>query len=219
MRSITKNVAITAITAIGLGLLTARASSTAVDPTLGWARQTLDDSIQFPYNLKQSDRYDFDAKTGTHHFWVFNDDRPHAITSRTLPRTELRVEDAYTSGQHQFAADVMVPAGTSNVCIMQVFGGALRGHSTSLQLRVYAGKLTHYDDATVWPDIYGKWFHLNVTHDVATHAIQVFINGRLSLSTQDNGGKSWYFKCGVYGQEGMSHKMEVYYRNIKIYSK
>jgi len=191
----------------------------ADDPTAGWKPQALHYAIQFPYDLKQTDRYSFDTNTDTHHFWVFNSDLPHAKISRTLPRTEMRVDDEYTSGQHQFAADMMVPPGTSNVSLMQVFGGSLRGHSTSLQLRVYDGNLQHYDDTNVLANIYGKWFHLNVTHDVATHGIQVFIDGKLALTTEDNGGKSWYFKCGVYGQEGMSRKMEVYFRNIKIYSK
>lgn len=207
------------LAAVVFGVLAVGAAETIVNPVAGWTPEKLNYSIQFPYNLKQADRYDFDAKTNTHHFWVYSNDLPHAVTSRTLPRTEMRVDDEYKSGQHQFEADVMVPAGTSNVSIMQVFGGNLRGHSTSLQLRVYDGKLTHYDDTTVWPDIYGKWFHLNVTHDVATHVIQIFINDKLMMTTRDNGGKSWYFKCGVYGQDGMSHKMEAYFRNIKIYGK
>ncbi len=199
--------------------LTACATRNESTPTTGWTQEKLSYSIQYPYNLKQSDRYDYDAKTDTHHFWVFNHDLPHATTSRTLPRTEMKVDEEYTSGQHQFEADMMVPAGTSNVSLMQVFGGSQHGHATSLQLRVYDGRLTHYDDTTILPDIYGKWFHLNVTHDVATHVIQIFINGNLAMTTEDNGGKSWYFKCGVYGQEGMSPKMEVYFRNLKIYRK
>jgi hypothetical protein len=191
----------------------------ADNPTNGWTLQPLKYSIQYPYDLKQSDRYSYDAPTDTHHFWVYSKDLPHATTSRTLPRTEMRVEDEYTAGQHQFEADMMVPAGTSNVSLMQVFGGSLRGHSTSLQLRVYAGNLKAYDDTIVATNIYGRWLHLNVTHDVSTHAIQIFVDRQLALATEDNGGKSWYFKCGVYGQEGMSHKMEVYFRNIKTYTK
>ena len=191
----------------------------ADDPTNGWTPQTLHYSIQFPYNLKQEDRYSFNAATDTHHFWVLSNDLPHMTTSRTLPRTEMRVTDEYTSGQHQFEADMMVPAGTSNVSLMQVFGGSLRGHATSLQLRVYHGDITHYDDTAVLTNSYGKWFHLNVTHDASTHVIQIFIDRKLALTTEDNGGKSWYFKCGVYGQEGMSPKMEVYFRNIKVYSR
>jgi hypothetical protein len=200
-----------------LNLLTAAAF--AQNPTNGWTSQKLGYSIQYPYNLDRTNRYSYDAATDTHHFWVLSNDLPHAATSRTLPRTEMKVDGDYTSGQHQFEADMMIPPDTSNVSLVQVFGGSLRGHSTSLQLRVYNGNLKHYDDAILATNIYGRWLHLNVTHDVSTHAIQIFVDGKLALTTEDNGGKSWYFKCGVYGQEGMSSKMEAYFRNIRIYTK
>lgn len=185
------------------------------DATTGWTPETLHYIIQSPYNLKQAERYSCDAKTDTHHFWVFNTDRPNTRSSTRPPRTEMSL-DHYSSGQHQFEADVMVATNTSRVTIMQVFGGE-NGHATSLQLRVYDGKLKAYGDKTLLTNIYGRWFHLNVTHDVATNVIEVFINGELALTAKDYGGKSWHFKCGVYAQEKGSHKMEVYFRNIKIY--
>ena len=203
---------------ITLAVLIATAAAFAASPTDGWTPQKLGYSIQYPYNLAETNRYSYDPATDTHHFWVLSNDLPHAITSRTLPRTEMKVNGDYTSGRHQFEADMMIPPGTGNVSLMQVFGGSLRGHSTSLQLRVYNGNLTHYDDTVVATNIYNRWLHLNVTHDVSTHAIQIFVDGKLQMTTEDNGGKSWYFKCGVYGQEGMSPKMEAYFRNIRIYT-
>jgi len=125
--------------------------------------------------------------------------------------------DKYVTGEHLFEADVLVVTNTSRVTIMQIFGADER--ATSLQLRVYDGSLKHYDDKTLLPDIYGQWFHLNVTHDVTTHEIQIFINGKPALTTRDSGGKEWHFKCGVYAQKNPSQKMEVFFRNIKIYQK
>lgn len=193
------------------------------DPTTGWMPEKLHFEIQSPYDLKHSDRYAYDVKTDTHHLWVFDTDKPNAKTSTRPPRTEMSF-DKYTSGQHQFEADVLVVTNTSKVSIMQVFGGEYhhedsKQHATSLQLRIYSGNLKRYDSETLLSDVYGKWFHLNVTHDVATHEIQIFINGKLSLTIKDNGGKEWHFKCGVYAQEKPSHKMEVFYRNVKIYHK
>jgi len=62
---------------------------------------------------------------------------------------------------------------------MQVFGGEYyhedsKQHATSLQLRIYSGNLKYYDSETLLTNVYGKWFHLNVTHDVATHEIKNF---------------------------------------------
>jgi len=200
--------------AIIFNLLTSIASA---DPTNAWASETLHYEIQAPYDLKKSNRYAYDAQTDTRHLWVFDTDKPDTKSSKRPPRTEMAF-DHYTSGQHQFEADVLVVTNTSKVSIMQIFGGDDH-HATSLQLRVYDGNLKQYDYKTLLSDIYGKWFHLNVTHDIATHEIQIFINGSLALTTKDFGGDVWHFKCGVYSEKKSSKKMEVFYRNIKIYKK
>jgi hypothetical protein len=191
------------------------------DPTAGWTLETLHFEIQSPYDLKHSDRYAFDASTDTFHMWVFVTDKPSAKSSTRPPRTEMSF-DKYTSGQHQFEADVMVVTNTSDVSIMQVFGGEYyhedsSQHATSLQLRVYDGKLKWYDKKTLLSNIYGQWFHLNVTHNVSTHEIQIFINGKSAMTFKDNGGKEWHMKCGVYAQKRAKGKMDVYYRNVKTY--
>jgi alginate lyase len=190
-------------------------SAKAADLTNGWSPEPLHFEIQSPYNLKHSERYAYDAARKTYHLWVFNTDKPDTKSSTRPPRTEMSLEK-YTSGRHQFEADVMVATNTSRVSIMQIFGGEDH-HATSLQLRVYNGALKEYEHTTLLSNIYGQWFHLNVTHDVATHEIQVFINGNPAFTNKDHGGKEWHFKCGVYAQEKPSHKMEVFYRNIKIY--
>lgn len=193
------------------------------DPTTGWTLEKLHFEIQSPYNLKHSDRYSYEASIDTYHLWVFDTDKPNAKSSTRPPRTEMSF-DHYTSGQHQFEADVMVVTNTSPVSIMQVFGGDKIDedsgrHATSLQLRVYDGKLKWYDKKVLLSNIYDKWFHLNVTHDVSTHEIQIFINGKLAMTFKDNGGKEWHMKCGVYAQKEAKGKMDIYYRNVKIYHK
>jgi len=187
----------------------------AADLTNGWTPESLHFTVQSPYNLKHSERYACDAASKTYHLWVLNTDKPDTKSSTRPPRTEMSL-DKYTSGRHQFEADVMVVTNTSRVSIMQIFGGE-DSHATSLQLRVYNGNLKEYEHTTLSTNIYGQWFHLNVTHDVATHEIQVFINGNPTFTTKDHGGKEWHFKCGVYAQEKPSRKMEVFYRNIKVY--
>jgi hypothetical protein len=181
-----------------------------------WTQQPLKFTIQWPYDLKQDDRYTI--KDGVCDFVVHKTDQPFQKGSSTLPRTEMRIENNYKSGSHMFEADVFVPTGTSGVSIMQIFGGS-DGHASSLQLRVYDGDLMRYRSDTVKSNIYDHWFHLNVAHDADTHKIAIFIDGAPVLSTKDLGGSSHYFKCGVYTQEDASDKMEVQFKNIKIYSK
>jgi hypothetical protein len=181
-----------------------------------WTEQPLKFIIQWPYDLKEGERYAL--KDGVHDFIVHRTDQPFQNGSSTLPRTEMRIENDYSSGLHMFEADVYVPAGTSDVSIMQIFGGS-GGHASSLQLRVYDGDLMRYHSDTVKSGIYDHWFHLNVLHDANNHKIAIYIDGAPALAVKDYEATSYYFKCGVYTQEGSSDKMEVLFKNIKIYSK
>ena len=96
----------------------------------------------------------------------------------------------------------------------QVFGGV--ESSTSLQLRVYDGKLMRYKSETLATSIYGRWLPVSVTHDTATHEIKIYVRGALKLTARDRGTEKHYFKLGVYGQAGSSNKMEARYRNIVV---
>ncbi|KAK4394395.1 Citrate-binding protein [Sesamum angolense] len=63
-----------------------------VDPTKGFISQHLNQSnlvIQRPYDVPEDERYSF--KNGVHKLWVFKTDKPHTPTSKTNPRTEIRV--------------------------------------------------------------------------------------------------------------------------------
>jgi len=198
------------------------------DPTTGFTLQPVNFKIQSPYNLPVSDRYSFDPRTNTHHFWVFNTDQPFSEGNTTDPRTEMRFDPDYTTAttQMQFEADIMVPAGTNNVSVFQVHVGDAQSDtygSTSLMLFVYGGKLRYYSSGTVIINSpYGKWFHLNVIHNTSTMKFSVYINNVLTATFTDAAGVAgatdWYFKCGVYGQSGQSALTQAYYRNVHIWS-
>src|SRR6185436_18660876 len=75
------------------------------------------------YDLKLSERYKFDAASGTHDFWVYFADKPHAPPpNKTTARTEMRLE-TFSEGEHMFDADVNISPGTA-ACIAQVFDAA-----------------------------------------------------------------------------------------------
>lgn len=124
----------------------------------------------------------------------------------------------YSSGVWEFEAYGYVPYGTSGVCIMQVFG-ATAPHATTLMLRVYNGSLTYYRETVLVPDIYDKWFKLNVIHDVDAAKVKVYIDGRLKLEADGRGGTSHAFKCGVYAQNNDSCYMESRWKHIKVLTK
>ncbi|KAK9271900.1 hypothetical protein L1049_002265 [Liquidambar formosana] len=173
--------------------------------------------IQRPYDVPVNQRYSF--VNGIRKLWVFSTDKPHTPTSKTAPRTEIRIQGYdYSSGVWQFEGYGYVPKGTSGVCVMQVFGSS-PPHATTLVLSVYNGSLSSYRDPVLVPNIYNKWFRLNVIHDVDSSKVKVFINGVLKFQAEGRGGSSHYFKFGVYAQDDDSHCMESRWKGIKVLKK
>jgi hypothetical protein len=189
------------------------------DPTTGWTPEKVEFKIHHPYNLAESDRFKF--VDGIYQLWVLNTDEPFSEGNTTLPRTEMRFPD-YTKGEQQFEADMMVPTGSNNVCIMQIHTGDAQSKnygSTAFMLDVREGSLKHYGDKVLASDILDKWFHLNVIHDTETETIIAYVDKKQVWSHADNGATDFYFKCGVYEQRGGSDKMQVSIKNLKLWSK
>ncbi|KAJ8769534.1 hypothetical protein K2173_005137 [Erythroxylum novogranatense] len=174
-------------------------------------------NIQRPYDVPEDQRYSF--INGVHKCWVYSTDKPHTPTSQTKPRTEIAIHGyEYSSGIWQFEGYGYVPKGTSGVCIMQVFG-ATPPHATTLMLRVYNGSLMYYRSKVLVPEVYDKWFKLNVIHDVGASKVRVYIDGSLKLEANGRGGTSHAFKCGVYAQNNDSQCMESRWKDLKVLKK
>jgi Alginate lyase len=196
------------------------------DPTTGFTLEPLQYILQKPWNIALSQRYSYDARTNTHHCWVFNSDQSIAQGNTTAPRTEMRFNPDYTTAttMMQFSEDLMVPAGTDNVCIFQIHVGDAQSDqygSTAIALNVDGGALHYYQGTVLISNPYGKWFHLNVIHNTSTHMISVYINNVLMITEPENnlpGATDWYFKSGVYGQGGQSALTQAYERNVQIWS-
>ncbi|KAL3721557.1 hypothetical protein ACJRO7_033971 [Eucalyptus globulus] len=223
------------------------ALSGPVDPTQGFVSLPFNRSyyhIQKPYDVPEDQRYSF--SNGIHKCWVYSTDKPHSLSSRTEPRTEIAIQlfettcveyrthlhlicsdrfehhfppygYGYSSGVWQFEGYGYVPTGTSGVCIMQVFGAS--PHATTLMLRVYNGSLMYYRSQVLIEEIYDEWFRLNVIHDVDGSKVKVYIDGYPVLETDGRGGTSHAFKCGVYAQNDDSFYMESRWRHIKVLRK
>ncbi|XP_011045695.1 PREDICTED: citrate-binding protein-like [Populus euphratica] len=201
-------------------LLVCQSFGWPIDPTHGFKQLPFNTSfyhIQKPYNLPETDRYSFFS--GIHKLWVYSTDKPLSKNSPTKPRTEIIISGYYySSGVWQFEGYGYVPCGTSGVCVMQVFGAG-GNHATTLMLRVYNGTLYYYREAAIVPNIYDRWFRVNVIHDVDASKIKVYIDGVLMYEALGRGGKFHYFKCGVYAQNDDSSYMESRWKGIKILKK
>ncbi|KAI4374178.1 hypothetical protein MLD38_012202 [Melastoma candidum] len=193
-----------------------RPAATATNSTKGFVAVPLKKSnfeIQRPYDLALAKRYSF--KDGVHKLWVYSNDLPHSLDSHTRPRTEIRIRGYdYSSGVWQFEGHGYVPKGTTGVAVMQVFGAA--GHATTAMIRVYNGSLYYYRHNLLSPDIYDRWFKLNVIHDVEVSRVEIYVDNELKLTTRGQSGKNHFFKCGVYTQDDASRYLESRWKEIRI---
>ncbi|KAL6905576.1 hypothetical protein ACP4OV_003177 [Aristida adscensionis] len=204
-------------------LLLPLAVNGVIDTTVGFIAIPLTDaqfSVQRPYDVPVEQRYEL--VDGVRRMWVYCTDKPHDPTSHTKPRTEIRIELNYTAGVWQFEGYGYVPAGTTGVSIMQVFGAPpASGHATTLMLHVYDGRLMYYHNETriVDDDIYDRWFKLNVIHNADAAKLAVFIDGEERLFVDGRGmGAVHYFKYGVYTQTDPSYRMDSRWRDVKVFT-
>jgi hypothetical protein len=189
----------------------------------GWRTQPVTFNVQSPYTLPQSDRYSF--SNGVYHLWVYSNDPPFQSTSTTLPRTEQRFTPDYTNGEIQYQATMMTTTNVNAFCVFQIHTGDAEEDaygSTTFMLFWYAsdgGSVHDYDGTELANNLSGQWFTVNADHNMNTHVITIYINGREVWTQLDNNAGDFYFKDGVYMQNGASDYMENYItNNIQIWT-
>ena len=131
---------------------------------------------------------------GTRNFWFKN---------TTAGRVEIRVNNDYTSGTHQFEGYLTfykpssMDPGYSETTCSQDFGAATHA---AWKLEVHTnnnGSLT-CEGPTVMTGVYGQQHRINIIHDMDTATIQVFVDGSLLYNQADQGGTNHYTKFGMY---------------------
>jgi len=189
-----------------------------VGVTEGWQEIPFKYDIQHPYDLKTSDRYEFDATNNIHHFWVYFTDKPHAPPpNKTNPRTEMKL-DNFSTGERMFDGDVNVTPGTF-ACIGQVLDAAhgpvvmVTAHPDG-QVTVAVHDLPKVNDLILTNGI-GRWWNLKITNDTKDGGkIKVYVDNILAGTYPSRGLREYYFKCGVYSRTD-STLSDVRYRNLK----
>ncbi|MEU0843717.1 polysaccharide lyase family 7 protein [Streptomyces sp. NPDC005962] len=214
-RTLLGGAAATGLGVTGLGLSAAPAQASPIGS--GWTE------IDPGYTVHQppdTTRHTYDSSTGEHHFWVYDTDPSTFPGQDSGPRSELRFKNDYTSGQAQFECDMTVKSSAHQVCVMQIFGAATQA-TAFMALAMNNNSLAYYGktDQVIYRPIYDTALRLNVVHDTAAGAVHVFVNREFQVTFKDHGAGTHYFKCGLYGREGMSARSDCYVRNVHIYRK
>ena len=142
-----------------------------------------------------------------------------SLLNKNSNRIEIRVENNYQSGQHQFEGDVRIFPPLDNECLMQIFGNTT--HATLFMLRGWSdhgGSLKRYGDDVLATNIYSNWVHVNVIDDRDRHTTQVYINGTLKGQWTDTDDARNYFKYGCYGTMRTGHA-QAQWKNVKFFVK
>jgi hypothetical protein len=184
------------------------------DPSAGWTEYTEIFKIQRPYDLMESDRYNF--ANGIYDFWVFPNDKPFEVGNSTAPRTEARYPNM-TGGQKMWTGDILVDSPSNTTTIFQVH------HTTTgagpVYLQVNGGTLRELNGQVVVSNIIGKWFNLKVAFDPATANATIYVNNcqKLMLRNSRPGDHVYYFKHGVY--TCTSSVCRDHYKNVHLYQR
>ena len=96
----------------------------------------------------------------------------------------------------------------------------LRFHNDYTRGQAQSNSLNYYDtNQVIYSPVYDTYLRLNVVHDTVARKVHVFVNRQFRATFADHGAATHYFKCGLYGREGMSDRCDAYLRNIRIYRK
>ncbi|AXY77745.1 T9SS C-terminal target domain-containing protein [Paraflavitalea soli] len=136
--------------------------------------------------------YRYDADTDTETFRI--------LTTKSN-RSEIRLQNDYSTGSRQFEGYVTFNAPLNDESLMQIFG-SVEG-ATQMMIRGYAAEGGSMRGAgqTLATNIYGREVKVNVIHmqeDVG-NKIQIYINDTLRAEIPDNEPVSNYHKYGNYG--------------------
>jgi hypothetical protein len=199
-------------------ILSGRAVETNAIASLtdGWKQVPFTFQIQHPYDLKPSDRYEFDPTNHVHHFWVYFTDKPHAPPpNQTTARTEMRLE-TFSTGERMFDGDVYISPGTF-ACIAQVFDAK---HGPMQMIFAHPdGRVTMRDKDLIVTNAIGRWWNLTLTNDTKDGGkVKIYADDVLVGTYDSRGPREYYFKCGVYSRKD-SGRSEVRYRNLKVWLK
>src|SRR5262245_56240517 len=133
--------------------------------------------------------YRYDSATDTEIFRVL-DNRSN--------RSEIRLQNEYSSGRRQFQGYVTFDAPLNDESLFQIFGST--SGATQLMVRGYAksGGSIRGGGKTLATGVYGVERRINVIHEQGGK-IRIYVNGSLKNELTDNEAVTNYHKYGCYG--------------------
>ncbi len=134
-------------------------------------------------------------------------------------RSEIKINNTYSSGSHQFEGYVNCRSGSDQNSIQQVVKSDGTGDVN--QLRVYnsnGGTLKVLQTGVICATgVYGVYTRVNCLHYMDSGRIEIWVNGHEKSVGSDTGSGSYYFKYGVYVHP--ENDPQIQWKSIKCWKK
>jgi hypothetical protein len=148
-----------------------------------------------------------------------NDVETFKIIDNRSNRSEIRLQNEYSSGQRQFQGYVTFSAPLNDESLFQIFGSTsgatlcmMRGYSASGgSIRTVGG------GGTLATGVYGKEQRINVIHSQNSF-VEFYVNGTRKARFSENEQVSNYWKYGAYGTL-RTGAVTVKWRQVRLFSK
>ena len=155
-----------------------------------------------------------------YHYLSGNDSEYFDIFDNRSNRSEIRLQNDYSSGSKQFQGYVRINAPLNDESLMQIFGST--SGATQMMIRGYSSsggtiRSVGTPSVTLATGIYGVEQRINVIH-YQGNRIELYCNGQLKGSGTDNEAVSNYWKYGCYGTL-TTGSVQVRWRQVRTYQK
>jgi hypothetical protein len=193
----------------------------------GWTQRTYTKKIHLDdENGLQTFNWTADKSVGSgtpcarYHYLSSNDSEYFDIYDNRSNRSEIRLQNEYSTGSRQFQGYVRFSAPLNDESLMQIFGST--SGATQMMIRGYSSsggtiRSVGTPSTTLATGIYGVEQRINVIHYQGSR-IELYCNGSLKGSGSDGENVTNYWKYGCYGTL-TTGAVQVRWRQVRTYSK
>lgn len=194
----------------------------------GWTQRTYTKKIHLDdENGLQTFNWTADRSVGQgspcarYHYLSSNDSEYFDIFDNRSNRSEIRLQNDYSSGSRQFQGYVRINSPLNDESLFQIFGST--SGATQMMIRGYSSSggsirtVGTPSGVTLASNCYGVEQRINVIH-YQGNRIEVYCNGSLRGSGTDNEAVTNYWKYGCYGTL-KTGAVQVRWRQVRLYSK
>jgi hypothetical protein len=194
----------------------------------GWSQTTFTKKIHLDdENGLQTFNYTTDKSVGSgtpcarYHYLSSNDSEYFDIFDNRSNRSEIRLQNEYSTGSKQFQGYVRINSPLNDESLFQIFGST--SGATQMMIRGYSSSggsirtVGTPSGVTLATNCYGVEQRINVIH-LQGNKIEVYCNGSLKGSGSDTESVTNYWKYGCYGTL-TTGAVQVRWRQVRTYQK